>query len=147
MKSSAPAPHRRRGYRADGHKTRGPAASDVSAGRRRWRRVVNRGSGRHTRRRRREYGPGYSAVIAKPLFMQPPAARGRLRDAATATALRRPSAGVVLQPAQNRTGGAGDFTRRIDIFNAYAPDTVLRMGLKIAAECGNQRAEVEFAGR
>jgi hypothetical protein len=54
---------------------------------------------------------------------------------------------VVLQLAQNRTGGAGDFTRRIDIFNAYAPDTVVRAGLQVAAERGNQRAEVEFAGR
>jgi hypothetical protein len=53
---------------------------------------------------------------------------------------------VVVQLAQNGVGGTGDFTRRIDIFNANAPDTLVRAGLQVAAERGNQRAEVEFAG-
>jgi hypothetical protein len=53
---------------------------------------------------------------------------------------------VVVKLAQDGVGGPGDFARRVDIFNTNAPDTLVRAGLQVAAERGDQRAEVEFAG-
>ena len=33
---------------------------------------------------------------------------------------------VAIELSQNGVGGAGNFPRRVDIFNAYAPDTAFR---------------------
>ena len=90
---------------------------------------------------------GAGAVIAQPLFTQP----GQ-RLAVSFMSLRLPEhlavpvQTVVVKLAQNGVGGPGDFARRVDIFNTNAPDTLVRAGLQVAAERGNQRAEVEFTG-
>lgn len=90
---------------------------------------------------------GASAVIAQPLLAQP-----RQRLAVGFVPLRLPQhvaipvQTVVVKLAQDGIGGAGDFARRVDIFNTNTPDTLVRAGLQVAAERGDQRAEVEFAG-
>ena len=87
-----------------------------------------------------------SAVIAQPLLAQP---RQRLAVGFVplATASTSPSRRtVVVKLAQDGIGGTGDFARRVDIFNTNTPDALVRAGLQVAAERGDQRAEVEFAG-
>ncbi len=106
-----------------------------------------RGSGRRRSRPRRGSARGASAVIAQPLLAQP-----RQRLAVGFVPLRLPQhvaipvQTVVVKLAQDGIGGAGDFARRVDIFNTNTPDTLVRAGLQVAAERGDQRAEVEFAG-
>jgi hypothetical protein len=53
----------------------------------------------------------------------------------------------MLKLAQNGVCGAGDFTRGINIFDTYSPDTLLRARLQVATQCSNQRAKMEFTGR
>lgn len=90
---------------------------------------------------------GAGAVVAQPLLAQP----GQ-RLAVGFVPLRLPEylavpvQTVVVELAQDGVGGPGDFARRVDIFNTNAPDTLVRAGLQVAAERGDQRAEVEFAG-
>ena len=91
---------------------------------------------------------GAGAVIALAMRLQP----GQ-RLAIGVMTLRLPQdvavpvQAVVLQLMQNARGGAGNFARRIDIFNAHQPAAVLRARAQIAAKGGNQRAEMEVAGR
>ena len=53
----------------------------------------------------------------------------------------------MFQLAQDSICGTGNFTRRVDIFNAYQPATLPGASLQIAAERGNQRAKMKLAGR
>ncbi|MEK5772585.1 hypothetical protein VXE29_18755, partial [Acinetobacter variabilis] len=53
----------------------------------------------------------------------------------------------MFQLAQDSLCGTGNFTRRVDIFNAYQPATLPGASLQIAAKRSNQRTKMKLDGR
>lgn len=53
----------------------------------------------------------------------------------------------MFQRGQDASGGAGDFARRVDIFDANQPLPALGASLKVASQSGNQRTEMQIPGR
>ena len=50
----------------------------------------------------------------------------------------------MFQRGQDESGGAGDFARRVDIFDANQPLPALGASLKVASQSGNQRTEMQI---
>lgn len=91
---------------------------------------------------------GAGAVIAEPLALQQ-IQRGAIGVVTLGLIddLAVPVETIMFQRGQDASGGAGDFTRRVDIFDANQPLPALGASLKVASQSGNQRTEMQIPGR